>query len=47
MVVDTAGTYYFLEVNPTGQWAWLQDRLGFNISGAIADWLVQSPSEPT
>src|SRR5207249_3016869 len=40
-VVDRAGRYYFLEINPNGQWAWLQDRLGFDIAGAIADWLLR------
>jgi glutathione synthase/RimK-type ligase-like ATP-grasp enzyme len=24
-----AGDLVFLEVNPTGEWAWLEDRLGF------------------
>jgi glutathione synthase/RimK-type ligase-like ATP-grasp enzyme len=32
--------YVFLEVNPNGQWLWLEDQLGFRISGAIADWLA-------
>jgi len=40
MVVDREGRHYFLEVNPSGQWAWLQDRLRFDIAGAIADWLI-------
>lgn len=40
MAVDRDGRHYFLEVNPSGQWAWLQDRLGFDIAGAISDWLV-------
>ena len=41
-VVDRAERYYFLEINPNGQWAWLQDRLGFDIAGAIADWLLDA-----
>jgi glutathione synthase/RimK-type ligase-like ATP-grasp enzyme len=45
MVIDAGGNYHFLEINPTGQWAWLQDRLGFDISGAIADWLLTVPNE--
>lgn len=34
------GEYFFLELNPSGQWLWLEDKLGFDISGAVADWLV-------
>jgi glutathione synthase/RimK-type ligase-like ATP-grasp enzyme len=32
--------YVFLEVNPNGQWLWIEDRLGFRISAAIAEWLA-------
>jgi len=31
--------YIFLEVNPNGQWLWLDEILGLGISDAIADWL--------
>jgi glutathione synthase/RimK-type ligase-like ATP-grasp enzyme len=34
------GDYVFLEVNPNGQWLWLDDTLGLGISDAIADWLT-------
>lgn len=34
------GEYVFLEVNPSGQWLWLDDQLGLGISSAIADWLA-------
>jgi glutathione synthase/RimK-type ligase-like ATP-grasp enzyme len=33
--------YFFLEVNPNGQWLWLDDILGFGISEAIAEWLIE------
>lgn len=33
----SGGTYYFLEVNPTGEWAWLEDRLGLPLAEAITD----------
>lgn len=33
------GRYYFLEVNPTGEWAWLVDHLNFPIAERIADFL--------
>ncbi len=42
LVIDEKGEWYFLEINPTGQWAWLEDKLGFDISGSIADWLSQA-----
>jgi hypothetical protein len=29
------GTLVFLEVNPTGEWAWLEDRLGFPMRDAF------------
>lgn len=34
------GAYVFLEVNPNGQWLWLDDALDLGISDAIADWLT-------
>ncbi|HEU4384916.1 MAG TPA: hypothetical protein VFR85_15650 [Anaeromyxobacteraceae bacterium] len=35
--------YVFLEVNPNGQWLWLDDMLGLDISGAVARWLLRLP----
>jgi glutathione synthase/RimK-type ligase-like ATP-grasp enzyme len=34
------GEYYFLEINPTGEWAWLVDRTGMLIYEGICDLLV-------
>jgi len=31
------GSHYFLEINPTGEWAWLVDQLGLPIAEVIAD----------
>jgi glutathione synthase/RimK-type ligase-like ATP-grasp enzyme len=31
--------YVFLEVNPSGQWLWVDDILGFGITASVADWL--------
>jgi glutathione synthase/RimK-type ligase-like ATP-grasp enzyme len=31
--------FVFLEVNPSGQWLWLDDKLQLGISDAIAEWL--------
>lgn len=39
------GRFVFLEVNPNGQWLWLEDRLEFPISRRIADWLVVRAGE--
>lgn len=34
------GRTIFLEINPNGQWLWLEDQLGFPISKAVAHWLA-------
>lgn len=31
------GKYYFIEVNPTGEWGWLENSTGCEISKSIAD----------
>jgi len=36
-------SFYFLEINPTGEWAWLVDAAGLAIDESVASWLV-SPS---
>lgn len=33
------GRYVFLEVNPNGQWLWLDDMLSLGISRTVAEWL--------
>ena len=43
--VGKNGELYFLEINPNGQWYWLEDRLGLLISDAIADMLIRDSSE--
>jgi glutathione synthase/RimK-type ligase-like ATP-grasp enzyme len=39
-VATPEGELIFLEVNPNGQWLWLDDQLAFGITNAIADWLA-------
>lgn len=39
LVLDEEGSYYFLEINPGGQWLWLDRILGLGITKSIADWL--------
>ena len=34
------GEYYFIEVNPTGEWGWLVRTVGLDIPKAIVDWMV-------
>lgn len=34
--------YVFLELNPNGQWVWIEEKLGFPISEAIATWLFNN-----
>ena len=33
-------TYYFIEVNPTGEWGWLASSVGLPIDKAIVKYLV-------
>ena len=33
------GDYVFFEINPNGEWLWLEDLLSFPISDRIAEWL--------
>lgn len=35
--------WWFLECNPNGQWAWIEDETGIPISGALADALEGHP----
>lgn len=37
LIVDEEENYFFMEVNPSGQWMWLEQTLGFPISEHIAD----------
>jgi glutathione synthase/RimK-type ligase-like ATP-grasp enzyme len=38
-VLTPTGEYVFLEINPNGQWVWLEDKLSLPISNSIASWL--------
>lgn len=42
-IVTPGDEWVFLEVNPNGQWAWLQDATGQPIAAAIADALTKGP----
>jgi glutathione synthase/RimK-type ligase-like ATP-grasp enzyme len=43
-VVDARGRHFFLELNPNGEWGWLQ-RSGLPIAEAIVDELLNGTSE--
>ncbi|MEV5881420.1 ATP-grasp ribosomal peptide maturase [Streptomyces sp. NPDC052020] len=41
LAVDRAGDYWWLELNPNGQWGWLEAETGLPMSAAFADLLMQ------
>ncbi len=43
-VVTPQGEHVFLEINPNGQWAWIEHATGLPIAAAIADYLEGCPS---
>jgi len=40
MVLTPRGQYVFLEINPNGQWAWIEQRTGQPMSRSLVDLLV-------
>lgn len=42
LILDESGTHWFLELNPNGEWGWLQ-RAGLPIAETLADVLLSSP----
>lgn len=45
MIVTPAGAYVFLEINPNGQWRWIEDKTGLRISDALCEALAR-PNPP-
>jgi glutathione synthase/RimK-type ligase-like ATP-grasp enzyme len=39
-LVKSFDKFYFLEINPNGEWAWLQKEAGLPIAETIVDYLV-------
>lgn len=37
LIADKDGRYWFLEINPNGQWAWIERRTGLPLASAIVD----------
>ncbi|MFG2337466.1 ATP-grasp ribosomal peptide maturase [Streptomyces yangpuensis] len=42
--IDQTGTWWFLECNPSGQWAWLEPETGLPMVAAMADLLERNSS---
>lgn len=40
-ILDRDMHYVFLEINPNGQWGWIEKRLGYDISGEIVQLLLK------
>ncbi len=37
LIADSGGRHWFLEINPNGQWAWIERRTGLPLAAAIVD----------
>lgn len=46
MIVTPSGEYVFLEINPNGQWLWIEHLTGLPISDAIAELLAHPSPQP-
>lgn len=42
LICDLNNKFWFLEINPNGQWAWIENQTGCPISGAIVDELIKN-----
>lgn len=40
-LIESKGTYYFIEVNPTGEWAWLVNSSNLRIYEGICEYLIK------
>ncbi len=40
-ILDQNGHFVFLEINPNGQWAWIEKRLNYSISDEITNLLLE------
>ena len=46
LLEDADGQLWFLELNPAGEWLWLEDAAGLDIAGALADALLSGVGDP-
>ncbi len=42
LILTPEGEHVFLEVNPSGRWAWVEERAGLPITAALADLMVSA-----
>jgi hypothetical protein len=47
MIVTPDGEFVFLELNPNGQWLWLEYELGLPLVASMADLLTSDAGRPT
>lgn len=45
LVRDLSGRIWFLECNPAGQYLWLKEKCGLDISPSVARWFVENVRE--
>jgi glutathione synthase/RimK-type ligase-like ATP-grasp enzyme len=45
-LLDENGDYWFLEINPSGQWAWIERQTGLPISAEIVNFLSNATTFP-
>jgi hypothetical protein len=46
MAVATTGEWYFFEINPNGQWAWLDITAGTHIASSFVKCFSDGPLHP-
>ena len=42
LIFDDKDNYYFLEINPVGQFEFLSSACNYNIEAVIANWLAKN-----
>ena len=45
MILTPKNEYVFLEVNPNGQWGWIEELTRVPISSAVANLLIKAGSD--
>lgn len=41
LILTPDGNYFFLEINPNGQWAWVENRTGYKMTDTLIDLLLK------
>lgn len=47
LIMTPDGRWVFLEINPNGQWGWIEDLTAMPLTEALCDILVDGPDDPT